>query len=227
MSLQIVVPSSFHNFSAPLEQHSTWSLVSLPDIIRKATGRQNALIKPFKQYILVFCNYQQDNWLELLPMAEFAYNNMLNASTGVSPFYANKGYNPNLLIHPECDLASAGAQQYITDLAELHANSRTQFSTHKKGPRGKLTGTAWLCQISRLVLKFSSKPNSSVLLNLQRNSQRSLLDLSKLLQNPAPSPIPWNCQTACARFTWFFTYQCLNLQHLTHSKDIRFRLRLR
>lgn len=26
-----------------------------------------------EQYICVFCNYQQDNWLELLPMAEFAY----------------------------------------------------------------------------------------------------------------------------------------------------------
>ena len=55
-------------------------------------------------------------------MAEFVYNNAPNAATGVSPFYANKGYNPNLSIHPEYDLASARAQQYVTDLAELHAN---------------------------------------------------------------------------------------------------------
>ena len=55
-------------------------------------------------------------------MAEFAYNNALNTSTGVSPFFANKGYNPNLMIHPEYELASAQAHQYVTDLTQLHAN---------------------------------------------------------------------------------------------------------
>ena len=78
-------------------------------------------------------------------MAEFAYNNVLNASTSMSPFFANKGYNPNLSIHPEYKLASAQTQQYVTDLAELHANlknaildaqERTQMQTdwHRMAP---------------------------------------------------------------------------------------------
>jgi len=54
-----------------------------------------------EQYLYVYCNYQQNNWSELLPLAEFAYNNALSATTGVSLFFANKGYHSNLSIYPE------------------------------------------------------------------------------------------------------------------------------
>jgi hypothetical protein len=59
-----------------------------------------------EQYLCIYCSYQQDNWDELLPLAEFAYNNASNASTGITPFFANKGYHPSLEIHPEQDVAS-------------------------------------------------------------------------------------------------------------------------
>ena len=54
-----------------------------------------------EQYLCTYCNYQQDNWSDLLPLAKFAYNNAPNATTGVTPFFANKGYHPNLSVHPE------------------------------------------------------------------------------------------------------------------------------
>jgi len=60
-----------------------------------------------KQYLCVYCNYQQDNWSELLSLMEFAYNNALSATTGVSSFFANKGYYPNITVYPECDIASS------------------------------------------------------------------------------------------------------------------------
>lgn len=55
------------------------------------TERTNASLE---QYLRGYCNYQQDNWVEILPMAEFAYNSHVSASTKVSPFFANLGYNP-------------------------------------------------------------------------------------------------------------------------------------
>ena len=54
-----------------------------------------------EQYLRVYCNYQQDNWSDLLPLAEFAYNNAPSTTTGISPFFANKGYHLNISIHPE------------------------------------------------------------------------------------------------------------------------------
>ena len=73
-----------------------------------------------EQFIRVYCNYQQDNWDELLPLAEFAYNNVPSATTRIMPFYANKGYHPNLMVHLEHDLASTCAHDFVTDLDELH-----------------------------------------------------------------------------------------------------------
>ena len=73
-----------------------------------------------EQYLQIYCNYQQDNWSKLLSLMEFVYNNALSATTGVSPFFANKGYHPNLTVHPECNLTSARAHKYSIDLNSLH-----------------------------------------------------------------------------------------------------------
>jgi len=68
-------------------------------------GQTKCMNQTLEQYLHVYCNYQQDNWSELLPFAEFAYHNAPSTTTGVSPFFANKGYHPNITVHPECDIA--------------------------------------------------------------------------------------------------------------------------
>src|SRR6266436_1155744 len=79
-----------------------------------------------EQYLQVYTNYQQDDWATLLPMAEFAYNNATNVTTGVSPFFANKGYHPEFTVDPQVKTSSAKAQTFMVDLecvqAELKEN---------------------------------------------------------------------------------------------------------
>jgi IS30 family transposase len=75
----------------------------------QADGQSERANQMLEQYLWHYCSYQQDNWSDLLPLAEFAYNNAPNASTSVSPFFANKGYHPALDIHPERDVASLHA----------------------------------------------------------------------------------------------------------------------
>jgi len=82
-------------------------------------GQTERTNQTLEQYLHVYCNYQQDNWSELLPLMEFAYNNAPSATTGVSPFFANKGYHPNITVHPECDIASSRARDFAIDLNEL------------------------------------------------------------------------------------------------------------
>ncbi len=83
-------------------------------------GQTEQVNQTLEQYLCTYCNYQQDNWSELLPLAEFTYNNTPSETTSVSPFFANKGYHPNLAIHPEQDLASNHAREYAVGLEELH-----------------------------------------------------------------------------------------------------------
>ncbi|CUA73094.1 Transposon Ty3-G Gag-Pol polyprotein [Rhizoctonia solani] len=49
-------------------------------------------------YIRMFSNHQQDNWVSLLPLAEFSYNNNLQTATGKSPFEICSGYTPRLSV---------------------------------------------------------------------------------------------------------------------------------
>ena len=77
---------------------------------------------------IVTTNYQQDNWSKLLSLAEFAYNNALSATTSVFPFFTNKGYHPNITVHPKCDIASSQAYNFTVDLNELQSTLKAEIS---------------------------------------------------------------------------------------------------
>ena len=47
-------------------------------------GQTERMNQTLEQYLQIYCNYQQDNWAELLPLAEFSFNNSPSATTGVS-----------------------------------------------------------------------------------------------------------------------------------------------
>ena len=89
------------------------------------TERVNQILE---QYLRIYINYQQDDWVDLLPIAEFAYNNTPHTATSVSPFFANKGFHPNLSIDL-ANLSSHSAQEVASDLKDLHAHLQTQLAT--------------------------------------------------------------------------------------------------
>lgn len=57
------------------------------------TERVNQVVKT---YLRLYINYDQDDWADYLPLAEFAYNNATHLLTTKSPFYLNKGFHPTL-----------------------------------------------------------------------------------------------------------------------------------
>ena len=46
-----------------------------------------------ESYLCNFCNFAQDNWSEILPMAQLAIANQTAASTGFSPFFLDHGFH--------------------------------------------------------------------------------------------------------------------------------------
>src|SRR6202453_3916995 len=99
-------------------------------------GQTERTNQTLEQYLRIYCNYQQDNWSELLVLAEFAYNNAPSATTGISPFFANKGYHPNITVHPERDLSSARARDFAVNLDNLHPELRFQIAEAQKRYQG-------------------------------------------------------------------------------------------
>jgi hypothetical protein len=59
----------------------------------------------------------QDDWVQWLPLAEFAYNNSVHASTGVSPFYAKKSFHPSI----EATIQAIPADRSIPDVPDASA----------------------------------------------------------------------------------------------------------
>ena len=94
----------------------------------KGDGQTERMNQTLKQYLCVYCNYQQDNQSELLPLAKFVYNNALSATTSISPFFTNKGYYPNITVHPKRNIASSQAHNFTIDLNELQSTLKAEIS---------------------------------------------------------------------------------------------------
>jgi hypothetical protein len=92
-------------------------------------GQTECVNQTLEQYLRVYCNYQQDNWSDLLLLAEFVYNNAPSTTTGLSPFYANKGYHPNLAVHPKWDLASSRARDFALDIDQVQTALKEQIKS--------------------------------------------------------------------------------------------------
>ena len=58
------------------------------------TERANQVIQP---YLRAYTIFSQDNWEDLLGIAQLAINNRVATSTGINPFFITHGYNAPLL----------------------------------------------------------------------------------------------------------------------------------
>ena len=93
-----------------------------------ANGQVERINSTLEQYLRIYCNYEQDNWSKLLPLAEFAYNNAPHASTGVSPFFATRGYDPLIAIHPDAEVTDLRAKHFAVNFDEVHRFLRDRMS---------------------------------------------------------------------------------------------------
>lgn len=57
--------------------------------------------KMLEQYLRIFCTYQQSDWLQLLLLAEFTFNNTPSVTMDMSLFFMNKAYYPKLEIQSD------------------------------------------------------------------------------------------------------------------------------
>jgi len=59
-------------------------------------GQTERVNQELEQYLRVFIDHRQEQWLDWLGTAEFAYNNKIHAATKVLPFKVNYGQNPRM-----------------------------------------------------------------------------------------------------------------------------------
>lgn len=93
------------------------------------TERKNGELE---QYLRAFVSYQQDDWVEWLPMAEFCANNSRNESTGTSPFLANSGQHPRMGFEPPTErrdqLTAREVDDFVSHMKELDEFLRDEMA---------------------------------------------------------------------------------------------------
>ena len=57
-------------------------------------GQTERVNRVLEDYLRHYVSPLQDNWVDMLSFAEFAYNNSVHESTGASPFRLNYGFDP-------------------------------------------------------------------------------------------------------------------------------------
>ncbi len=95
-------------------------------------GQTERLNQTLEAYLRCYVNTQQDNWVELLPLAQFAYNSSRSEPIGMTPFYANYGYEPEAYRQPRKDeQVSEDARLTVEKLKGLHQQLATDIEFGK------------------------------------------------------------------------------------------------
>lgn len=116
----------WRSFTKALGISSDFSTSAHPE----TDGQTEIVNQWIEQYLRCYSNYKQDNWYQLLPIAEYVYNNTPHTSAGNSPFFLNYGYHPRSFFEPTIgkDLHFR-ATQFTTDLTDLHKALREELQS--------------------------------------------------------------------------------------------------
>jgi hypothetical protein len=122
----------------------------------QTNGQSEIANKAVEQYLHHFVIYHQDDWVQLLPTAEFAHNNHDHTSTSVSPFKANYGFNLSFGRIPSADQCLPAVEERLKKLGKVQEElkeclqrtqetMKRQFDKHvRTNPTWKIGNKVWL-----------------------------------------------------------------------------------
>lgn len=158
-----------------------------------------------------FCSFSHDDWISLLPCAEFAYNNLVHDATNQSPFWANYGSHPSFL---PITIPKASVQNRITFIQTTKYSGSPCKRLNKTARSNMTSGEGEILSL-KSEIRFGSLLLISNFLVLPVNlGQNSLVHL-KLRGRLTQWHSNWHYQTR-VRITQCSTSLCLNQLYPTH-----------
>jgi hypothetical protein len=107
-------------------------------------GQSERSNQAMEQYLRAYVNENQDDWVDWLPMAEFAANNHVSESTGVTPFYANVGRHPRMV--EEVSQGTSPSLQQRLALVKLDEVKARDFASRMLDLQARLRKSLALAQ---------------------------------------------------------------------------------
>jgi len=93
-------PQFVAHFTKELYQLLGIKLASSTAWHSQTDGQTECINQELDQYLRLFLNERQDDWYDLLPMAEFQHNNHVHSATQQPPFLLDTGHIPRIGFEP-------------------------------------------------------------------------------------------------------------------------------
>jgi hypothetical protein len=117
-------------------------------------GQTERVNQVLEQYLRTYCSWDQDDWVELLPYAEFCYNNTVHSATKQTPFYAAYGQHPTNNFSDAIDKpGTPAAEGWVDTLRQMQDDMRENL----KAARDRM-----IKQHNRKVSKEEAEPQFRV-----------------------------------------------------------------
>jgi transposase InsO family protein len=94
-------------------------------------GQTERANQTMEAYLRHYINHSQNDWVKKLPVAQLALNNHASETTGISPFFANYGRNPDLHLEPKDSVKSEAAITDATEMKKLHEILRDKITAQQ------------------------------------------------------------------------------------------------
>ena len=95
-------------------------------------GQTEKVNQELEQYLRFFINEQQDNWDDLLPLAEFQYNNHIHSATQQTPFMLDTGRHPRMGFEPcQTDLQVETVNEFKDQMEKSLEEAKSALAKEK------------------------------------------------------------------------------------------------
>jgi transposase InsO family protein len=95
-------------------------------------GQTERVNQEMEQFLRLFTNERQDDWDELLPLAEFSYNNHVHSSSQQSPFMVDTGRHPRMGFEPQETRSKApGLRDFADRMAKAVEEAKAALTKAK------------------------------------------------------------------------------------------------
>jgi hypothetical protein len=104
-------------------------------------GQTERTNREVEKYLRMFTNHQQDDWVDWLPLAEFAYNNAVHEATGQTPFFLNKGRHLRTLESDPLPRVETSAEEFLQHIKKATKSAEDSLRKAKEAMKSRWEGS--------------------------------------------------------------------------------------
>ena len=95
-------------------------------------GQMERVNQELEQYLRMFINHRQEQWLEWLGTTEFAYNNKMYLSMQMTPFKANYGQDPRMGFEGRKKGKYEEVEKFVEKMKEIQKEAKAALTKMKE-----------------------------------------------------------------------------------------------